>query len=797
MNVGNLKKAMARIAITKGTEYPLPIEAHLLSMADKYLPSGDNGSAQQWSLVRQALDVRIQAERAALGIPRERGKYAYSELLHPWIKGRIDDAETQRRRGEDLMFSSQETSWDQAKTALSEAANRYAAIQKQTATVRQAIEARDQALADLPDYSRWLAHRRLATLEDGLVDEVERLWGVAHELSRKLPGQPGEQDPAALVPLTTALQDGLKRVEKKFADQRADWMSTEYVKEDWEALAAASAVAFPDDADMTLRTLMWDRFEAVRRHDESVALGAESTKPPEAAAKDAKEVSRVRTKIEGRMALAVLGQRWFSDPVFKESADFGKFADRIRKSGSEAGENGGDWRRDLAEVGQWLGQRWRRLSGEIAGLASEKNGIPNLQEFQDKLAKADYLGRLIDGGSAQLLTEVGEATGRYRETRVHDLLLWLAERAWTDHWYDESPRAPRPYYADAGSRFAKDAGKLFPQSPEVKQTLAKLAKEGRLELKGPDRLVLTSERSLDVGYKVIDQGDVPPGLPVVKPTPARDQLLDLTGSGDGYRVVPRSADRNQINLSVGSELIRGAEKNPSLLRPIARTTTLTLDGLFRGQVFDRKLAVELHPLPDQVAITAPPPGPEGFVAVRASKEIYRRFGVGTGSIAIVLDWSGSMLRPVENPKYEQAKAALREVLREVPQGTSLSVWIFSQLPAGQPAPLVNDSSEPTAGTHHHTASPASGLGSPTDRRADRTARRAEPLLRDTARPGDGEGDRNGPEGGPGNAHLACPHRWDGQSVPSGHRRRDCPVCREFLQGSESPDQHGLLYTRTR
>ena len=48
-------------------------------------------------------------------------------------------------------------------------------------------------------------------------------------------------------------------------------------------------------------------------------------------------------------------------------------------------------------------------------------------------------------------------------------------------------------------------------------------------------------------------------------------------------------------------------------------------------------------MPDAVAIgPAPPDPPRASVAVRASDEIIRQFGKGTGSIAIVLDCSGSM-----------------------------------------------------------------------------------------------------------------------------------------------------------
>jgi serine/threonine protein kinase len=74
------------------------------------------------------------------------------------------------------------------------------------------------------------------------------------------------------------------------------------------------------------------------------------------------------------------------------------------------------------------------------------------------------------------------------------------------------------------------------------------------------------------------------------------------------------------------------------------------------------------------------------IAVRSSKEIIDRFGQGTGSIAIVLDCSGSMIfnsdgRPTLH-KFQDAKKALIQVLKQVPTGTTISIWTFSALPEG-------------------------------------------------------------------------------------------------------------------
>jgi hypothetical protein len=117
-----------------------------------------------------------------------------------------------------------------------------------------------------------------------------------------------------------------------------------------------------------------------------------------------------------------------------------------------------------------------------------------------------------------------------------------------------------------------------------------------------------------------------------------------------------------------------------------RRAVLELEGFFRGQVLSRTTEVALQVVPDAVDIgPAPPDPPKANLAVRASDEIIRRFGKGTGSVAVVLDCSGSM----RGPKWRDAKDAVQQVLKEsVPRGTKLSLWTFSQLQPGIPANLA-------------------------------------------------------------------------------------------------------------
>ena len=188
-----------------------------------------------------------------------------------------------------------------------------------------------------------------------------------------------------------------------------------------------------------------------------------------------------------------------------------------------------------------------------------------------------------------------------------------------------------------------------------------LAQNDRLKIEGPARLILTSEPSKDVAYRIAAEGNeekIPPGLPVIEPTV--DANLGLEGESSGFRLAPWRTGGETVRFTVFSPMIRGAEKDPRLTRPRVIPSKITVAGVFRGQHFSSVTDVELHPLPDQTAIGPPPPENTARVAVRADPEIIRTFGEGTGSIAIVLDCSGSMRSLTANgvSKFDEAKKAL-------------------------------------------------------------------------------------------------------------------------------------------
>ena len=687
----DLVAAANRIRLTAGPGDPLPAESHFMRMLMS--PPLEGRSSSFWGLAIQAPRVRVLAERAAMGASPQSDGYAFSEQVYGWTRPTVEQADAKRRTGEDQLFAADSVTWDLARKDLDAAEAGYKIALSQAVTLQSAFSARVHAFAILPEYSRWLIHRRSNQAGEDLAGRVEQLWAKAHQLSGLL-SRPGETTDFSVIKSNAQeLNSGLQALIGQFVRERGV-IAKERLPEDWEVNSAAATVLFADDADLSIRKTIWDRLDDIGLHDVELA-----TKPVSASEVAKREDSagyseavRRRASMEGRLALAALGETWFSDPAFKDldQGDYRKTRERLSALATQSDE-ANPWWKDSAALGDRIGLRFRTLRDKIAGLADEGRGISGVAEFtafESRLSQAEGLSRLVDRGEAPPATSAVEPASRYRQTRLHQLLLWLASRTSLDHWYSEKPSAP-PYYQAIVSRLFDDAQGLFPELRDSDQKERdRLRAQGRLALAGParDRLVVTSELSPSAEYRVLDEtgpGTVPPGIPVVRGQ-VEGALSLLPSTTADYRLAARGSEASTGFRLSSPTFVTGERRGDGfgalLDEPGGPVAGLNIEGFFRGQVFKLPTRVELQVVPDTIAIgPAPPDPPLASVAIRSSDEIIRRFGKGTGSIAVVVDCSGSMNAPIpDGTKWTAAKAALLQVLQEIPPKTKLSIWTFSQ-----------------------------------------------------------------------------------------------------------------------
>src|SRR5208337_2923599 len=358
----NLGIAASRLRLTRDNEYPQPAEAHYLIMLDKYLtPLRNQRHPGLWARVNRAIRLRRLAERTALGISDVDSGYPRSEEVHPWIKPLVERADEARRLGEDQIFSTEDAAWSQADKNLASADQLYQEALSRASRVRSALITRDRVLANLPDYSRWLAHRHPDDLlKDDLSTTFGDLWTQVHLLAGQLE-IPGDEAAVKALGESERVAAGFEQVLQQFADQRNKF-SQDRVREDSEVATAAAAVPF---ADTRLRTLIWERLETIQDHDREVAAKAELAAPPGEKKKDAVQLRYRRAQVQGLMALGSLGRAWFDEPGFKDLVDFEQTRERILSPITETESQSRAWWKQIAQAGDSIGLRWRSIAPEI------------------------------------------------------------------------------------------------------------------------------------------------------------------------------------------------------------------------------------------------------------------------------------------------------------------------------------------------------------------------------------------------------------------------------------------------
>ena len=333
--------------------------------------------------------------------------------------------------------------------------------------IRSALAVRDRAFAALPEYSQWLVHRHPDGPGDDLAGLVEDALGQGPPAFRD--AEPRADEPAAITQVAQELDNGLGKLVQRFV-RDAEAIAKDRLREDWEAESAAAAVTFPDDEKLTRRTAIWDRLDHIRLHDVEVARSPLSTRQDrrDVRSRSARSNPPAALRSQGTLAMAALGGTWFSHPDFKDhdQGDYSKTLERLRhcRTGPRMPIPGGRKRRGR---GTGLACDSALREPRSTRWPTRDAGSPTHSRRSNRgSSAADGLARLVDRGEDPPAASAVEPSSRYRQARVHDLLVWMADRAWLDHWYSEDPAAP-PYYQAIVARLFNDAQGLFPELSEA------------------------------------------------------------------------------------------------------------------------------------------------------------------------------------------------------------------------------------------------------------------------------------------------------------------------------------------
>src|SRR5438132_5087945 len=565
-NKANLDKANNLLHVMRAVGNQRSAEAHFLGMLHRDL---DRTPENYWSL---ALKLRRLAEDAALGVntAESRGQ-PYSERIFPWVRVKVEHADKLRQHGQDLLFASSAESWDEGRGLLEQARSNksqgegYEAAQIDAAVVREALETCHRVLAVAPYYAHWLAAQEPALESD--LGKMEELLEQTHYLSRQLRGEPGDSpvplaerirkplplDPEDRRPMSLAeraalVRESLAYIEGRFLQHCRNLVATVLGKaqSSWRQLEDALTVPLlPPE----LRRQLLNRAEDIAREFHAAARDEAKESTAGITPDKNRELVGYRAGREGRMALATLGQKWFGeDEYFKTNKGYREVLRSLKDISPEA-----DWQRSTRHAGEEIALRWRILPKKINEL-TEKSRKERLEQAELDLSLAEDLTRQLEGGLAGYLQR--DPLGSSRDVRLHNFLLWQAERTWQDHWFAENSEED-PYYCAAGNRYTHDARILLEggrQELDPGQAQARLAAveamekrlvPGKLEAMPREtvRPELTDEVRFSLAYSLKPDVAVPAGAPVVWLTPDPKFLRLGDKLSQGRHVLPTSGDK--------------------------------------------------------------------------------------------------------------------------------------------------------------------------------------------------------------------------------------------------------------
>lgn len=279
-----------------------------------------------------------------------------------------------------------------------------------------------------------------------------------------------------------------------------------------------------------------------------------------------------------------------------------------------------------------------------------------------------FAAQLDDGASRHML-----------HLRLGEYLLWQAQRTWQDHWYSQSSDQT-PYYQSAGQAMLADAKRIAPKLEYLSDVEKSYAEVDDWGIDAKSQGALTSEQPLTLAF-TLSPGTVsfqPQGYAALHWS-VQEPLQVAPNSVSPPHLAAWPVKRQPVTMPATVEVDTSTQNTNAAEHA---TPTIALGAYFRGRRVERSVPIEVYLRPEILARTALRPRDAHLVTV-ASHELQHRYGEGQGAIAIVLDCSGSMGSKPGQPftpqtRYAQATAALDNVVRGIPPGTQVSVWLFGQ-----------------------------------------------------------------------------------------------------------------------
>lgn len=661
-----------------------PIEAHLLLMTDFFYTKTGVSDGPTGDLWRSALRSRILAERATFSA-RDDLNPTYSERLWPLVRTTVLEADTTRRKAEDLMFAGAGVRPDPVPAVrrdFTTAEQKYAGVLKATQDLQDGMRLRDQINADAPYLGRWLVESvstpRFSAASD--YSSLEGLWNKSHTLAVLLDhatagtAVPPEEDLKNIVKLASEIVPDYRKACDRFESlARGDDLGTTS-QDRLQAILPLLQVPVPlfdPDGKAIFTTAQRARLIAdVRRIEQE--LFQNTTPLADQQAKPSVENVRLRATL----AQTQLNFKTWRDKIRDETPHLDVLNVLVKNVLDDPEQVTA-----TAKLADALRAQWRMLADSAA---QPPEAVPDHPA-------CEALGRISMPYGELPSPEPGIVL---RNQRWRLLLEAEAARIALDHWYAEDGKAK--YFTQPVTAFLTDANTVFAAEPsadaQLANTLAQvpplaLAAEivgGQAVGTGSDSMVRwTTEPSRNVNFNLSGQVQAISGSAVLWSASSDPTWLKLSRTDRSPLALPKSGSSgstvatHECRVDAGEVIVKSLNPDPKRVR-------ISTDGFFRGQRFRAEVPITVNSRPDLV-VTDGRPADGAMLAIRADDDLE------PGRISIIIDYSGSMKENTDGKnvgfrdptsKMQLALKTLRSVLETLPPTTKVSIRVFSHIEPG-------------------------------------------------------------------------------------------------------------------
>jgi hypothetical protein len=659
------------------------------------------------------IKLKIKSEKAAFGLGVNRKNHPYSEKIWPYISKIITKADSVKSLSQDYSFSASKDDLDLHRDLQVQAELLYNHATETAKTIQLAFNMRDNLASDLPWLTHWVILANPVNnsdFEDSPYDwglEIKKLWEKYHKLNNFLVSLPTPQINSKNE-LNLSFEFEFQKQQlvelSNLVDQAASIAST--IKKNLNNLALRALEEQSVRSWLLIKNLLNTPFFDIELRSKLLGHQLKTEKfftnkiqefvEDESDKGNDLEITNYKKSlvhIDFWMASFGKGIRQYNLDQTKNLNLVSESYEKLRLASTK---------NDILDIIKSAKLQISKC------LYSDEDLVANVVDYIESNSPADFqkqvpisylslkesdsIARTFPWFSFDKKFNKPSISLILKHSEIRDFLCWQALRTWSDHLYSVEENKD-PYYLILVNNILLDI-KKFRGPTNIFETLKNVSNRSFFNvLKFKKDLELVSglngeipwtfekNRSIEISTSFQNDNNILSGKVAVG-VRVSDNLVVL--DKEWNFLSPRLVDAQNFKDNPSSVVLNLGRRNTLSNTSEKELGMVNFQCFFRGKFFHLDIPIEIRNQADIINQELASLN-NGNVSFRTSTSL-AQVANGIGSISFVLDCSGSMGpsedSSIEESKYFQAVTALDQVLRKIPKGIKVSVWIFGQAVGG-------------------------------------------------------------------------------------------------------------------